>query len=137
MWEIKYYRALIDEELEDNMIRGIEYRKTIDINQNKTSSRFPKSVPRISMMATADNKFEVPEDGNYTFYVGAYDGIVIEIDGKVLTGHKNNTIFNVTEETLELKKDDTHEAKVQFYQEGGPYRFTVEIQGPRVNKQLL
>ena len=137
MWEVKYYSAFIDEKLKDNMIRGIEYKKTINIDQNKTNSRFPKSVPRINVMVLADNKFEVPEDGNYTFYVGAYDGILIEIDGKEIAGHINNTIFNVTQETVELKKDIIHEAKVQFYQEGGPYKFTVEIQGPRVNKQLL
>ena len=50
MWEVKYYSAFIDEKLKDNMIRGIEYKKTINIDQNKTNLRFPKSVPRINVM---------------------------------------------------------------------------------------
>lgn len=61
---------------------------------------------------------DVPEDGEYTFYLASDDGSRLSIDGNVVVNHDGNHRFEAVKSGATFLTAGKHEIEVEFY-EGG------------------
>ncbi|MBP88396.1 MAG: cytochrome c1 [Planctomycetaceae bacterium] len=80
--------------------------------------------------------FDVAQEGEYTFHIGSDDGSRIRVDGKevaVVPG-VHPVVFKSGKVKL---TDGTHEAEVEFFEQGGGQELKVEYEGPGIKRQSL
>ena len=80
--------------------------------------------------------FQVAKDGDYTFHLGSDDGSRLRIDGKEVAVVPGIHPFAVKSGKAALKAG-THEAEVEYFEQGGEQVLKVEFEGPGVKRQVL
>ena len=106
--------------------------EVIDINGRDSNKNF-KNNYKGAVRIEAHGFFKVPRDGTYEFFGGADDGIRIKVNDQRIVNFWRTGGYQVRSGKKYLKAGD-HKVVVEYFQAGGPYKFTVEIQGPGMKR---
>ena len=83
-----------------------------------------------------ESNFEVPEDGEYSFFLGSDDGSKLYIDGQELIDYDGVHGHGTRSERKKLSAG-WHTFRVDYFELEGYESLAVEIEGPKLNKQPL
>ncbi|MCA9040032.1 MAG: c-type cytochrome [Planctomycetaceae bacterium] len=80
-----------------------------------------------------ESNFQVPKDGEYTFYLGSDDGSRLYINGKELIDYDGIHGHGTRSNKLNLSAG-WHTFRVDYFERGGDESLVVEVEGPQLNR---
>lgn len=96
----------------------------------------PKGQPRDAFTNIFNSLIEIPETGNYTFFITSDDGSRLYINGEELINNDGPHGMVTKSGTISLPTG-LHQIRVNYFDSGGADGLTVEWSGPRIKRQPI
>lgn len=81
-----------------------------------------------------EGRLQLDQPGDYTFHVGSDDGSRLWIDGSVVVDNDGVHAFQMKSGKVKLEAG-THSIRVDYFEQGGEERLSVELEGPGLPRQ--
>lgn len=98
--------------------------------------KIPSYVPKDFWAAVFDGYLAIPDDGIYTFYLTADDGVSLYIDNELIIENDGIHIAVDKQHTLALKKG-LHKIKCKYFENNGNESLTFSWKSDRFAKQTV